>query len=93
VIIYRHARNMKIHKGGNQRMRNIDSKAFRKAMIDADFENLVQLEEGTQVNKITLSNIIKGDQKPSYDTIAKLADAFHLTYEEIGRIFFTNDLA
>ena len=74
-------------------MRNIDSKAFKKAMIDADYESLVQLEDGTQINKITLSNIIKGDQKPSYDSIAKLADAFHLTYEEIGRIFFYSDLA
>ena len=73
-------------------MRNIDSKALKKAMIDADFESLVQLEEGTQINKITLSNVIKGDQKPSYETIARLSDAFHLTYDEIGRIFFAQEL-
>lgn len=73
-------------------MRNIDVKMFKKAMIDADFDNYIQLEERTGVNRSTLTNILKGEQKPSYDTIEKLADAFHLRYDEIGAIFFAQEL-
>ena len=74
-------------------MRNIDSKEFKKAMVEANLDSYLQLEESTGLNRTTLSNIVKGEQKPSYDTIVVLADSLHLTYEEIGRIFFTNELA
>lgn len=74
-------------------MRNIDSKEFKKAMVEANIDSYLQLEESTGLNRTTLSNIVKGEQKPSYDTIVVLADSLHLTYEEIGRIFFTNELA
>ena len=73
-------------------MRSIDTKAFKKAMIDADFENYIQLESATGINRCTLTNILKGDQKPSYDTMEKLADVLHLKYCEIGAIFFANEL-
>ena len=74
-------------------MRGIDAKMFKKAMIDADFDSYLQLEETTGINRSTLTNILKGEQKPSYDTIEKLADALHLQYDEIGAIFFARELA
>ena len=74
-------------------MRFIDTKAFKKAMIDADCESFVQLEEKSGVDKITLSNIANNKQKPSYDTLVKLADALHLSFVEIGEIFFYQELA
>lgn len=73
-------------------MRNVDTKILKKAMIDADIESLLELEKVTGVNRNTLSSIFRGDQKPSYDTMAVLADVLHLTYKEIGRIFFGLDL-
>lgn len=74
-------------------MRYVDSKAFRRAMIDADFTTFSQVEETTGVYKGTISNIVNSGQKPNYETISKLVDAFHLRYDEIGRIFFANELA
>lgn len=74
-------------------MRNIDSKEFKKAMVEANIDSYLQLEEATGLNRSTLSNIVKGEQNPSYDTMAVLVDALHLTYEEIGRIFFANELS
>lgn len=74
-------------------MRNINAKEFKKAMVEADIDSYLQLEEATGLNRSTLSSIVKGEQKPSYETMATLADALHITYEEIGRIFFTNELA
>ena len=74
-------------------MRSVDSKAFKKAMIDANCESFVQLEKESGVDKITLSNIANNKQKPSYDSIVKLADALHLSFVEIGEIFFYQELA
>ena len=73
-------------------MRLVDSKAFKKAMIDANCESFVQLEKESGVDKITLSNIANNKQKPSYDSIVKLADALHLSFVEIGEIFFYQEL-
>ena len=73
-------------------MRSVDSKAFKKAMIDANCESFVQLEKESGVDKITLSNIANNKQKPSYDSIVKLADALHLSFVEIGEIFFYQEL-
>lgn len=74
-------------------MRNVDAKAFRIAMINANCDSFVQLSSETGIDKITLSNVCNGKQKPSYDTIEKLADALHLGFEEIGSIFFYRELA
>ena len=74
-------------------MRLVNSKAFKKAMIDANCESFVQLEKESGVDKITLSNIANNKQKPSYDSIVKLADALHLSFVEIGEIFFYQELA
>ena len=74
-------------------MRKVDSKEFKKAMINVDVDSFAQLAKMTEIHCTTLSNVVNNEQKPSYDTIAQLADTFHLTYEEIGRIFFSQELA
>ena len=74
-------------------MRNVNSKEFRKAMIDADCNSFGDLELLTGIDRTSLSNYAKGATKPSYESISKIADAFHLKYEEIGMIFFYNELA
>lgn len=74
-------------------MRSVSTKDFRKAMIDVDCDTFGKLEEKTGIDRTSLSNYARGVVKPSYDSIATLAETFHLKYEEIGRIFFYNDLA
>ena len=74
-------------------MREIDTKEFKKAMIDADCDTYGQLSDKTGINRMTLSDYASGAQNPSYDSIAKLADVMNLTYEQIGSIFFHLDLA
>ena len=73
-------------------MRNVNSKEFQKAMIDAECSTLIELEKKTGINRVSLSNFIKGETKPSYDSIAALSDTLSLSYEEIGRIFFTREI-
>lgn len=74
-------------------MRNVDCKAFKKAMIDADFDTYGELSERTGINRNALSDYASGKQRPSYDSVEKLADALCLNYEEIGRIFYSLLLA
>lgn len=73
-------------------MRYVDSKALKKAMVEVGMDSYLQLEEASGVYRSTLSNIIKGEQKPSYDTMVALADTLHLRYDEIGSIFFANEV-
>lgn len=73
-------------------MREIDTKKFKKAMIDADCDTYGQLSDKTGINRTTLSDYASGAQNPSYDSISKLADAMNLTYEQIGSIFFRLDV-
>jgi transcriptional regulator with XRE-family HTH domain len=82
----------KIKKGGIK-MRTIDSKALKKAMIDADCDTYGQLSEKTGINRMTLSAYLSGERKPTYEYIGILADFLNLTYEEIGAIFFRLDVA
>ena len=74
-------------------MRNVDTKEFKKAMIEADINSFTELSDVTRVDKTTISDVANNVRKPSYDTIQALADGMHLKYDEIGRIFFANNLA
>ena len=93
VVICVHASKTQEHEKGAKHMRNVDFKAFRIAMINANYESFSQLSVDTGIDKITLSNVCNGRQKPSYDTIEKLADALHLSYEELGALFFYREFA
>ena len=73
-------------------MRSVNTKLFRVAMINADIKTFGELEEKTGINRSTLGDIARGDQKPSYDTIVKIAEACGLAYEGIGRVFFDDGL-
>lgn len=74
-------------------MRSIDSKALKKAMIDADCDTYGQLSEKTGINRMTIAAYLSGERKPTYEYIGILADFLNLTYEEIGAIFFQIDVA
>lgn len=70
-------------------MREVNAKEFKKAMIEADCDTYGQLSELCGISRTILGQYVAGDQKPSYDSIVKLADAMGLTYEDIGIIFFS----
>lgn len=72
-------------------MRNVDVKALKKAMIEVDLDSNTKLSAATKIDKCTLTALVNGTRKPSYDTVIKLADALHLSYEEIGSIFFARE--
>ena len=74
-------------------MRSIDVKELKKAMVEADLDSYTELSSATDIDQSTISSIVSGGRKPSYDTIAKFADALRLKYDEIGRIFFANSYA
>lgn len=74
-------------------MRCIDSKAFRRAMLDADINTFGELEEKSGVNRNSLGDYVNLKQTPSYDSIVRISDALGLDYEGIGRVFFGGILA
>lgn len=71
-------------------MRNIDTKAFKKAMIDKDINTIGELEEKSGVHRSTIAEILNGARTPSYDSIVRLADALELASEDVGRIFYAS---
>ena len=85
--------NLRKRKKGGERMRYIDARALKKAMIDKDIKTVAELEEKSGVNRNTLAGILKGEGTPSYETITGLADALALDGETTGRIFFALELA
>lgn len=73
-------------------MRRVDVKEFKKAMIEADYDSFVALETATGIDRASLSAIARGDRNPSWDTMASISDALHLSYDGIGRVFFCQEL-
>lgn len=71
----------------------IDTKEFRKAMIDKGINSLSDLSEKSKVSKTTISSILNGKTRPKAFTIEALAKALDLSGDDIGRIFFKKKLA
>lgn len=73
-------------------MRSVNSKELRKAMLDADYDTFVKLSADCGIDQASLSCIASGARKPSWDTIAAIANALHLSYDGIGRVFFYSEV-
>ena len=73
-------------------MRSVNTKEFKHAMIDDDYHTLATLAAASGVDQASLSCISRGERKPSWETIVAIAEALHLTYEGIGRVFFYNEV-
>ena len=61
---------------------NIDNRGLKIARVKANL-TLVQLAKQSGINRITLSNIEKGSQKPSVSTINKLSEVLGMKVEDI----------
>jgi transcriptional regulator with XRE-family HTH domain len=68
--------------------RSVNPKEFRRAMIEADYDTFVSLSAASGIDQASLSCIARGERKPSWETIAAISEALHLTYDAIGRVFF-----
>lgn len=69
----------------------VDTKAFRKAMVDADL-NISGLSARARISTPAITGILKG-KLPSTITVSKIAEALKLDSEKIGAIFFSPQIA
>ena len=74
------------------KVREVNTKEFKKAMLEADYETFVTLAAASGVDQASLSCIARGERKPSWETIVSISEALHLTYEGIGRVFFYSEV-
>ena len=73
-------------------MYSVDIKELKKAMIDADLDEIKKLSEVTDINRNTLGDVLNGKIIPSTDVIMRLAKALNLTSTRLGEIFFATAL-
>ena len=73
-------------------MYSIDIKELKKAMIDADLDEIKKLSEVTGINRNTLGDVLNGKIIPSTDVIMRLAKALNLSSARLGEIFFATSL-
>lgn len=71
----------------------VDTKELKKVMIDANIPTITGLADASGVDRNTLGNILSEKTKPSATAIEKIAAALSLSGEDIGRIFFAQELA
>lgn len=70
----------------------IDVKELKKAMIDAELDNIQKLADKSGVDRNTISFLINGKTLPSSEVMRKIATALELPSERAGRIFFAREL-
>ena len=73
-------------------MYSVDIKELKKAMIDADLDEIKKLSEVTGINRNTLGDVLNGKIIPSTDVIMRLSKALNLSSARLGEIFFTTEL-
>ena len=67
---------------------HINTKALRKAMIDSDYAGIQELATDTEINRNSLSQILRGEGNPTYGVMTTIAAALNLTTAQAGEIFF-----
>ena len=70
----------------------IDIKELKKAMIDAELDNITKLAEKSGVDRNTISFLLNGKTLPTSEVMRKIATALDLPSERAGRIFFAKEL-
>ena len=69
-----------------------DTKALKKRMIDHEISSIQQLSDLSGINRKTLSDVLDGDSRPSSNVISALAETLDMKSEEIGLIFFAEEV-
>lgn len=71
----------------------VNTNQLRKAMIDADCMTITDLSHVSGVSRNTIGGILDGSIRPSSAVIEKIAAALSLDGDDIGAIFFSQNLA
>jgi transcriptional regulator with XRE-family HTH domain len=66
---------------------------LRKAMIEKNITTIEGLAKEAGVDRNTIGGILNGKTKPTSTIIEKIASALDLDGPDIGRIFFSRNLA
>lgn len=72
---------------------SVNTTELRKAMIENGFLTIGELAETAKVDRNTVGGILNGKARPSLNVIEKIANALTLNGDDVGRIFFDNELA
>lgn len=70
----------------------VDTKALKKAMIDADIESIIDFSEKAHLDRNTVSDVVNGRIYPSSGVIKKMAATLNLASDMCGNIFFAQEL-
>ena len=73
-------------------MYSIDIKELKKAMIDADLDNIQKLSDKSGVDRNTIASTLNGTRFPSSAVMQRLAVALDLEPDRAGKIFFAPQL-
>lgn len=73
-------------------MFNTDTKALRKLMIDHEIGSIQQMSEMCKISRKTLSDVVNGKKRPTSNVISAIAQTLDLKSEDIGHIFFVEEV-
>lgn len=76
----------------NARIYRTDVIALKKILIDLRLEKISDLSKASNINRNTLSKILREEIQPSADVMDKLVHTLKLTPEHAGSIFFASPL-
>lgn len=71
----------------------VDAIELRKAMLDRGFTTIEAFSDASGVNRNTIRSILNGQTRPTSTIIDKLSIALEIDGADIGRIFFSQELA
>ncbi len=71
----------------------VDTIELRKAMAESGYTTIGKLAEESRVDRNTIGGILSGKIRPSSNIIEKVSHTLNLDGEDVGRIFFKNELA
>lgn len=70
----------------------VDTIALKKLMIDNGIKTTVELSEISGIDRNVLGATLSGSKRPSSRTMYALVKALHISPEDAGKIFFTDNL-
>ena len=74
-------------------MYEVDTRELKIAMAEAGVDTFIAFADAADLDRNTVSGVIKGVIYPSSMVMVKMAEALKLPSERCGRIFFKQKLA
>lgn len=70
----------------------VDTIALKKLMVENEIDTISDLAEKTDLNRNTVSGVLKGEIRPSTNVMEKFIVALNINPSDAGSIFFVPDL-